>query len=157
MEPMQIKQIEPFDWTKILRDSRSEGLNLVNRLLIDFQSGVNRFDAPGEALFAYLSGYSVAAVAGLNREPDESFEKAGRIRRLYVVPEFRGQGLGRNLIAMITTLAQSNFNVLTVNVGKLDACGFYEHLGFTQIDHPSVTHIKELLPNKGVHPLPKLI
>lgn len=154
MVPTQIKQIAPFEWTRILQDSRAEGLDLVNRLLKDFQFGANRFDAPGEALFACLSGYSVVAVAGLNREPDGSFEGAGRIRRLYVLPELRGQGLGRNLVTAVTALAQSHFNVLTVNVGRLDASGFYEHLGFTHIDHPNITHIKELVPNKGVHLLP---
>ena len=147
MKPTRINSVDPYGWTSILRESQSEGHNMVNRLLTEFRSGANRFDAPGEALLACLSAGGVAAVAGLNREPDESLARAGRIRRLYVLPDSRGRGLGRSLVEEITALAGPHFDVLTVNVGKLDARGFYEHLGFTPVEHPSITHKKELAHN----------
>lgn len=123
---------------------------MVNRLVADFKSGSNRFDALGEALFVHLVDNSVVAVAGLNREPDKSLPRAGRIRRLYVMPDFRGKGLGRRLVDGIMSAAMPDFGMLTVNVGKLDADGFYEHLGFISVDHPSVTHTKDLAHNKGL-------
>lgn len=147
--PLRIASIESYDWTQILRESKAEGHNLVNRLLTDFRSGTNRFDALGEKLLVCLIGNSVVASAGLNREPDKSFARAGRIRRLYVVPKYRGQGYGRNLVEEIVALAQPHFNLLTVNVGKLDAYGFYEHLGFTRIEKTNVTH-KKVLNTKAV-------
>ncbi|MHC4597916.1 MAG: GNAT family N-acetyltransferase [Planctomycetota bacterium] len=144
MKPIRLESTDPFDWTEILDASRSEGYNMVNRLLADFRAGTNRFDAPGELLLAQLSGNGIVAVAGLNRERDESLPRAGRIRRLYVVPDFRGRGLGRSLVDEITAAAPSHFGTLTVNVGKLDAHGFYENLGFSPVEHPRITHRKEL-------------
>ena len=70
MKPIRIDTIAPYDWTKILDASKTEGYNMVDRLLVDFQTGSNSFDATGEGLFVHLSGISVVAVAGLNREPD---------------------------------------------------------------------------------------
>ena len=144
MKPIRIDTIAPYDWTKILDASKTEGYDMVDRLLVDFQTGSNSFDATGEALFVYLSGKTAVAVAGLNREPDSSYMKSGRIRRLYVLPEYRNKGLARSLIEVIASLAETTFDRITVNVGILDARGFYKHLGFTPVNYPGITHIKEL-------------
>jgi GNAT superfamily N-acetyltransferase len=144
MKPNQIKSIDPYEWTDILRESKSEGHNMVNRLVTEFKSGTNRFDATGEVLFAHLSGNAVVAVAGMNREKDSTFGQAGRVRRLYVVPRARGKGLARRLVEEIASSAVDHFDVLTVNVGKLDARGFYEHLGFHPVENKGITHVKKL-------------
>lgn len=124
---------------------------MVNRLVTDFRSGANRFDAPGEVLFVHLSNDTVIAVAGLNAEPETGFGRAGRVRRLYVVPRCRGNGLARSLLEQIITHATQMFDELTVHVGTPDARGFYEHLGFTPVTHPGITHTKELTHNKASH------
>ena len=147
MRLTRIESIDPYNWTEILNCSRSEGRKIVNRLVTDFQAGTNRFDAPGEILFVHLCSNGVVAVAGLNQEKDTSFGRAGRIRRLYVIPSSRGNGLARSLVEEIIVSASSHFDILTVNVGKLDARGFYEHLGFTPVDHPGITHTKKLAHN----------
>ena len=156
MKPIQIENIDAYDWKQILDTSQSEGHNMVNRLVTEFRAGTNRFDAPGEALFVHLSGNSVIAVAGLNREPDTSIPQAGRIRRLYVVPDFRGKGLGRSLVDVIASTAKTDFDILTVNVGKIRARAFYEHIGFAAVKHPSITHEKGLAHNNAVQPTCKL-
>lgn len=144
MKPTRIESIDAYDWAEILRESQAEGHNMVNRLLTDFYAGINRFDAPGEALYAHFSGQVLVAIAGLNREMDQSFPRSGRIRRLYVVPSYRGGGLARALVGELELRAASHFDKLTVNVGKLNARGFYERLGFTAVQRPRITHIKEL-------------
>lgn len=144
MKPKQIVSLDPYDWTEILSESQSEGHHMVSRLLADFRSGSNRFDAPGEALFVHVSDNAVVAVAGLNREKDSTFGRAGRIRRLYVIPKARGSGLGRCLVETLICSAGPHFDVLTVNAGTPDAAGFYEHLGFKPVHHPGITHTKEL-------------
>jgi GNAT superfamily N-acetyltransferase len=144
MKLTRIESIDAYDWTDILRESLAEGHNMVDRLLADFLGGVNRFDALGEALYAHLSGPVVVAVAGLNREPDPSLPRAGRIRRLFVLPGYRGSGLARSLVDELIRCAVSHFDTLTVNVGKLDARGFYEHLGFEAVQHQGITHSKKL-------------
>jgi GNAT superfamily N-acetyltransferase len=144
MEPVRVPSTDPYDWTRILQESQCEGYGMVARLLAEYRSGANRFDAPGEALFACLAGDAVVAVGGLSREPDRGLAQAGRVRRLYVRPAFRGQGLGRALVEAIAGLAEQHFDLLTVNVGKLDAHGFYEHVGFARVEHAGITHVREL-------------
>lgn len=109
---MRIESVDVFDWTEIQRESQAEGHNMVNRLLTDFRARVNRFDAPGEALYAHFSGQVLVAVAGMNQESDPCFSRSGRIRRLYVGPRFRGKGLARNLIDELTLYASSHFDTL---------------------------------------------
>jgi GNAT superfamily N-acetyltransferase len=144
MKPKRIDSFDAYDWTEILWASRAEGHNMVHRLVEEFHAGVNRFDAVGELLCAHFLDQVVIAVAGLNQEPDPLYTQAGRIRRLYVLPRFRGKGLARALIDELAQCALPHFDRLTVNVGKLDARGFYEHLGFMPVQHACITHIKEL-------------
>jgi len=151
MKLTRINTMDLNDWNQILHVSRAEDHNMINRLVTDFRAGTNRFDAPGEALLAVLMGREVVAVAGLNREPDESVPWAGRVRRLYVMPDFRGRGLGRRLVDAIVAEARARFGILSVNVGTSEARGFYEHLGFTPVEHSSITHTKDLAHNKSFH------
>lgn len=117
---------------------------MVARLLDDFRSGANRFDRPGELLLGCLEGDVVVAVCGLNIEEETCFGKAGRIRRLYVLPSHRGKGLARSLVDAVVAAAAGWFDALIVNVGTLPARGFYEHLGFAAVDHPGIAHVKDL-------------
>ena len=87
---------------------------------------------------------AVTAVAGPNRETDTTFGRAGRVRRLYVLPEHRNAGLARSLLEAIRAFGSEHYTVLTVNVGTLAARGFYERLRFMAVDHPRITHILDL-------------
>jgi GNAT superfamily N-acetyltransferase len=140
---MLIQTVEGYDWTPILTASLVEGHSMVSRLLADFEAGTNRFDLPGEGLFAYTRE-SIAAVCGLNLEPETCFGEGGRIRRLYVLPAHRQEGLARSLIEEIIGFAGSYHQVLTVNAGTLPARGFYEHIGFQSVSHPNISHIRLL-------------
>jgi len=131
-------------WKDILRESRGEGYSIVERLLDDFRAGRNRFDAPGEALYAHFLGQVAIAVCGINRETDRTYSNAGRIRRLYVLPQYRGNGLAHDLVDVITRHASMTFDHLTVNVGTSEARGFYEHLGFVPVQLPGITHCRKL-------------
>jgi GNAT superfamily N-acetyltransferase len=144
MKPTRINALDPYDWDEILATSQSEGHTMLARLVSDYRAGTNRFDAPGETLYAHLDGARVIAVAGLSREQDPRFRRAGRIRRLYVLRHRRGMGLGRSLLEQLTETARAHFDTLTVNASRLDARGFYEHLGFKPVEHPGITHVKGL-------------
>ena len=52
----------------------------------------------------------------------------GRLEMLFLDPEARGQGLGRQLLEH--GIAQLGVTELTVNEQNPQAVGFYEHLGF---------------------------
>jgi len=117
---------------------------MVSRMLADFKAGTNRFDLPSEVLLAHVRDGAVLAVCGLNREQEITFGKGGRIRRLYVLPAHRGEGLARSLVEAIASFACHYHEVLTVNAGPSPAHAFYEHIGFEPVSHPSITHIKKL-------------
>ena len=145
MKPIEIDSIDAQDWTPILSDSTAEGYGMVECLLRDYRQGKNQFNETGECLFALLEAHTVIGVAGLNIEPDSSFSNAGRIRRFYIVPSFRGKGLGKALLAVIESRAREYFGRLTVNVGTSGAYGFYESLGFETLESESITHLKNLV------------
>lgn len=51
-----------------------------------------------------------------------------RLEMLFLLPEWRGEGLGR---ALLTFVAETySVNELTVNEDNHEAVGFYEHMGF---------------------------
>lgn len=54
--------------------------------------------------------------------------QAGRLEMLFLAPEARGRGLGRQLLE--EAIARYSVEELTVNAQNPDAVGFYEHLGF---------------------------
>lgn len=54
--------------------------------------------------------------------------EAGRLEMLFLAPEARGRGLGRQLLE--EAIARYGVEELTVNAQNPDAVGFYEHLGF---------------------------
>ena len=54
--------------------------------------------------------------------------EAGRLEMLFLAPEARGRGLGRQLLE--EAIARYGVEELTVNEQNPDAVGFYEHLGF---------------------------
>lgn len=125
-----------------------------SRLLSDFTSGTNRFDLPGEILLACTSGRTVIAVCGLNLEQETAFGKAGRVRRLYVLPRYRREGLARSLVEAIAGFARAHHQVLTVNAGTPAARAFYEQMGFRPVSHPGITHMRQLADNsRGRNPV----
>lgn len=54
--------------------------------------------------------------------------QAGRLEMLFLAPEARGRGLGRQLLE--EAIARYSVEELTVNEQNPQAVGFYEHLGF---------------------------
>lgn len=145
LKPKKIQSLRPYDWNDILVASQAEGQRMVERLLSDFNAETNRFAKQGEILLIHLQGTSVVAVAGLNQESETCFGKAGRVRRLYVLPSCRAKGLARSLLEEITSFAHHHYEALTVNVGNVEARCFYERLGFKPVAHPRITHIKRLV------------
>lgn len=129
----------------MLAESEAAGYRFLRRVAIEWESGANRFSRPGEALLvAELNGRWLG-VCGLSTDPYLDDPRIGRVRNVYVLAEFRRNGVGRLLVADAIARAHSFFDRLRLRGEEPRAARVYESLGF----HPcrgiaNCTHIMEL-------------
>lgn len=74
----------------------AEGFRFLTRLISEWHSGANRFDAPGECLMAAYLNERLVGIGGLSVDPYAE-AGVGRLRGVYVVPSSRGQNVGQRL------------------------------------------------------------
>ena len=129
----------------ILRaEARREGFRFLERLASDWETGAVRFDRPGEALLAaYMTGV-LAGVGGLTLDP--VLPGALRMRRFYVHPAFRRNGIARGLAMTLLERPGTAGRRVTVNAGTAGAPVFWEALGFVAERLDGHTHIRMLPP-----------
>ena len=97
----------------LVTESELQGWKLVRRLIDDYVSGINRFDADGECLFLATSDGAVVGVCGLNVDPYSADPDIGRVRHLYVLPAHRRTGVGKQLVQAVISQAHSRFGQLS--------------------------------------------
>jgi GNAT superfamily N-acetyltransferase len=116
-------------------ESEQAGWRFVRRLSDEWAAGANRFDQPGEALFAARVGERLIGVCGLNIDPHAADRWVGRVRRLYVLAEFR------RLVEAVLASAQGRFASLRLRTESVEAAAFFEQLGFRRrLGMPDYTH-----------------
>lgn len=126
--------LAPESLGALLAAADTEGHNLVRRLVDDWASGANRFNRPGEALFeAVADDDVVVGVCGLNVDPFVGDPRLGRLRHLYVHPQWRRQGVGRQLVAAVLEAAAGCFDVVRLRTGRPEAVALYERVGFEPV------------------------
>lgn len=127
--------------SNLLAESHQEGFRSVHRLIEDWKTGTNRFDRPGEALFVAEQNNCLVGVCGLNYDPYCMNSTTGRVRRLYVLPEYRRLGIGRALVEEVIIDARSNFDWLHVRTNNPTGDRFFQDLGFVvAASEEHVTH-----------------
>lgn len=125
----------PTDIDSLAAVAADEGFRMVSRLAAEYRLGDNRFDGPGEALWAARAGGELIAVCGLNRDPfADPAENAGRVRRLYVRPEWRRCGIASELVDAVVARARTRFSILTAFTTNESARAFYVARGFDTVD-----------------------
>lgn len=133
------------DIDRLVEESVRETYALVLRLVTDWQTGVNRFDRPGELLLVARQAEGIAGVCGLNIDPYADDPQVGRVRHLYVSADRRRKGIGRALVGRVVSEARKSFKTLTLRTNSPDAAAFYEALGFRRTDtHTQSTHSLDL-------------
>lgn len=125
-------------------EAAREGFRFLDRLVHDWATGVNRFDAVGEKLLGVYSGEQLIAVGGLNRDPYECAPRTGRIRHLYVLPTYRRCGVGKTLLKHLLERADAAFDEVRLRTDNHDAALFYEGFGFERMQRGAATHLIKL-------------
>jgi len=134
--------------------AEKEGFHFIQRLVDEFQQGSNRFNRHGEFLLVAFDGDKLVACGGLNiqisedgdtKQNKETQHKIGRVRRFYVLPEYRNTGLGKSLLLELEKRAKSNFSALCLSSEK-DAAPFYQKQNYVFVsNHPNYNYFKYLI------------
>jgi GNAT superfamily N-acetyltransferase len=135
----------PEDFARLVELSLREDFLALQRMRENWNAGLNRFNAPGEVLFGARVGSRLIGICGLNRDPYAKSSGIGRVRHLYVDPEYRRHGVGRALVAQVIECAKCSFSHLRLRTLRADADMFYVALGFLRMPGAKdVTHELEM-------------
>ncbi len=128
----------------MLADSETSGYRFLRRVHDEWESAVNRFARPGEALLvAQIHGRWVS-VCGLCIDPYLDDPRVARLRNLYVLADCRRNWVGRSLAENVVSLARVNFDKLRLRSPEAGPARLYESLGFLPCQGiPNCTHILE--------------
>lgn len=118
-----------------------EGFLFIERLWKEWENGTNRFTAPGEKLFGCMDHSTLVAIGGINQDPFDSRPGIGRIRRVYVRPAWRNQGIGQALVYTLVQNARTSFTALHLRTDNPAAARLYERMGFSRSLTSNATHI----------------
>jgi ribosomal protein S18 acetylase RimI-like enzyme len=131
----------------LITESEQAGLRFVGRLAEEWESGRNRFDRSGEALFGALTDRHLVGVCGLNIDPYAVGPRVGRVRHLDVLTAHRGLGVGKQLVGAVVVAARGPFVTLRLSTANPAAARLYESLGFCR--HPGDAHCTHVLELAG--------
>lgn len=141
----RLTEVPPRLFDALLTESESAGLRLVRRLADEWASGANRFDQPGEALFAAWMDGRLIGACGLNFDPYTKADGVGRVRHLYVLSAYRRLGVGGRLVGRVVDAARGRFGRLRLSTQNPEAAKLYERMGFARsAGAPDHTHVLEL-------------
>jgi mycothiol synthase len=112
----------------------------------EIEYAANTNDNTRDLIFLATDGDRLAGYHWMNIERDEKGESRGRVSMLGVDPEYRGRGIGRELMLTgITRLKEKGLRTvrLTVDSENLAAFALYRSIGFGKSD-TSLWYEKEL-------------
>ncbi len=139
-EIVEIKHSLPEDIAAFVSESERAGYRFVRRLREEWASGANRFDEPGEGLFAARVRGRAVGLCGLNVDPFAGDPMVGRVRHLYLLEAWRRRGAGRMLVNHVAAMARLRFRELRLRTDLQEAAAFYERVGFRAVPYESATH-----------------
>lgn len=138
-EIQQIAQLPP-QILALEKEAVGEGFRFLTRLITEWHSGVNRFDAPGECLMGAYLNQQLIGIGGLSVDPYAG-NNAARLRRVYVAASSRGQHVGQTLVKALVARAALRFQIVRLSTDTSEGNAFYTHCGFKRTDDAHATHI----------------
>jgi GNAT superfamily N-acetyltransferase len=133
---MQIRLLLPPTWpllASLIQASCDEKFTSLVRLQDEYLSGKVCFDSAGEALLGTFQATRLIAIGGLTHDPYSRDPNVGRVRHLYVMPQWRRHGIGTKLQAEIERQAQAHFSTIVLRTDTKIAASFYESLGYERM------------------------
>jgi GNAT superfamily N-acetyltransferase len=135
-----LTRFPPIGFGQLRAEAEAEGFGHIERLANEWEDRSQRFQLDGEALFAALLEDRLSGVGGVTHDPVLPPNLALRVRRVYVRPEGRRQGVGRVLLRRIAQHGLRHAPVLVVNAATPLAAAFFQGCGFTAVEEPGFTH-----------------
>ena len=127
----------PAGLDALRKEARGQGYRMLDTLATEWESGVQRFAHPNEALFAAYAEDQLVGVGGITLEV--SFPGAMRMRRFYIALAHRRTGVG---CALATALLDSaHGRTITANAAA-GSEPFWESFGFVPDRRGGHTHIR---------------
>jgi GNAT superfamily N-acetyltransferase len=130
----------PNGFETLRAEALAEGRGFIEKLSADWISGSARFDREGEALLAARVNGVLAGIGGITIEP--VVPNCLRMRRFYVRPSFRREGIGRQLATELLGRALRSGRSITVNAAD-GSVRFWESLSFRPDARSGFTHFLE--------------
>ncbi|MEZ5553805.1 MAG: GNAT family N-acetyltransferase [Pseudomonadales bacterium] len=144
METRQLLEISK-EVLSLAEIAKAEGHNNIQTLVAEFRSGKNRFLKEGEVLLGAFVDDELVGIGGLNVDPYETEDIVARVRRLYVLPDFRRRGIATRLMRQIERKAAQHFRRIQLYTNSGSASQFYSRLGYSKVsDRRKVSHEKRL-------------
>jgi len=148
-EILRVGTALPAGVTRLAEAAAAEGVRNMQKLVADWQSGAQRFDAGAAALFAAIEQGDLAGVGGVKPETGAG-ESAMRMHRFYVHPSYRRLGIAKRIAHAAMSHALMHAPLLTCNARASEAAApFWMALGFAPVDAAGYTHIFRIGTNKS--------
>ncbi|MBD8270698.1 MULTISPECIES: GNAT family N-acetyltransferase [Pseudomonas] len=146
MKPFEIQHITylPAEVLTLEKEAIAEGFRFLTRLISEWHSGKNRFNAPGECLMAAYLNQQGIGIGGLSVDPYNQPNTA-RLRRVYVAPAARNQHVGHALVKALVAHAALHFQKVRLSTDTFAGDAFYLRCGFMRTEDVHATHLMELL------------
>jgi N-acetylglutamate synthase-like GNAT family acetyltransferase len=119
--PVQIRVLE--------KEAVGEGFRFLTRLITEWHSGKNRFNAPGECLMAAYRNHQLIGIGGLSVDPYVEKNMA-RLRRVYVSASSRRHHVGQALVKALVAHAALRFQSVCLFTDTAVGDAFYLKCGF---------------------------
>lgn len=116
---------------KLLTNSLDEGYTFVQTLLDQYLSGKVTFTEDESLLLSAKSDDELIGVGGIHPDPYLIDSSIGRIRHVYVLPEYRRSGIGRQLVESLLEHARRHYSSVTLRTLTTHGDAFYKSLGFS--------------------------
>ena len=130
LEIVRLYSLPIHDLQPLVKESRDQGFEFVDRLVIEYEKEINQFNKIGEALFGVYNNQQLIAIGGLNIDPYANETNIARVRHVYVLSKWRRKGVGKQLIQRIIGEASHQFCLLTLRTFNEQAAEFYRAIGF---------------------------